>query len=81
MARAIWRVASLRRWALRKARVADSAGDGTIQVVAIAGHSRTLLDALKRKFATDSRVAPVGFTSEMPDLMAACDAILTKPKP
>lgn len=52
----------------------------TLQVVAVAGHDRTLHDRLRRlrrKIALD--LVPLAWSNRVPELMAAADVLITKP--
>lgn len=53
------------------------AGDGTIAV--ICGTNDSLRETLEKRFADCPNVRIVGFTTEIPTYMAACDVLYTKP--
>ncbi len=50
--------------------------DGVTQVVCLCGHNAELREALARDFAGDPRVRVEPFTNEMPDWLAAADALV-----
>jgi UDP-N-acetylglucosamine:LPS N-acetylglucosamine transferase len=50
--------------------------NGVTQVVCLAGRNEELRDGLERDFAGDSRVRIEGFTDEMPEWLAAADALV-----
>lgn len=54
------------------------AGAG-IHVLAVAGHNRRLEARLRALAARSPRVRPFGFTPRIPELMSACDLVVTLP--
>jgi UDP-N-acetylglucosamine:LPS N-acetylglucosamine transferase len=50
--------------------------EGVDQVVCLCGHNAELRSQLERDFAGDGRVRVEGFTDEMPDWLAAADALV-----
>ena len=50
--------------------------DGVDQVVCLCGHNDELREQLARDFAADARVRVEGFTDQMPDWLAAADALV-----
>ena len=50
--------------------------EGVDQVVCLCGHNTELRSTLERDFAGDGRVRVEGFTDEMPDWLAAADALV-----
>jgi processive 1,2-diacylglycerol beta-glucosyltransferase len=50
--------------------------DGVDQVVCLCGHNVELREQLARDFALDERVRVEGFTQQMPDWLAAADALV-----
>jgi UDP-N-acetylglucosamine:LPS N-acetylglucosamine transferase len=59
---------------------ADSAGPGTplpLQVVAVCGHNQALRQRLQALGEPRERLVPLGFTTRMPELMAAADVVVT----
>ncbi|HEX4519418.1 MAG TPA: glycosyltransferase [Gaiellaceae bacterium] len=49
---------------------------GVDQVVCLCGHNAELLESLERDFASDARVRAEPFTHEMPEWLAAADALV-----
>jgi UDP-N-acetylglucosamine:LPS N-acetylglucosamine transferase len=65
-------------WALGPlATVAKSLAAAGVHVLAVAGRSAPVEAALRVAAATDPRVVPFGFTDRVPELMAACDVVVT----
>ena len=48
-----------------------------LRVLAVAGHNDRLRERLEGVAAHDGRVVPFGFTDRIPELMAACDVVVT----
>jgi UDP-N-acetylglucosamine:LPS N-acetylglucosamine transferase len=65
-------------WALGPlADVAGSLASAGVYVLAVAGRAAAVESALRTAAAADSRVVPFGFTDRVPELMAACDVVVT----
>ena len=56
----------------------DNGNDNT-RIIAITGHNEELYKELESTFKDEKRLILVGFTSNVPDYMDACDLLLTKP--
>lgn len=50
-----------------------------VEIFAVCGSNRKLYSRLKKDFAADANVHPIGFTDMVPLLMDACDVLFTKP--
>jgi processive 1,2-diacylglycerol beta-glucosyltransferase len=59
------------------ATVAKSLAAAGVHVLAVAGRSASVEASLRAAAVTDSRVIPFGFTDRVPELMAACDVVVT----
>jgi processive 1,2-diacylglycerol beta-glucosyltransferase len=51
-------------------------GLGDVFVVALCGHNEITRRHMDRRYGADSRVRVIGFTHQMSDLLAACDALV-----
>ena len=49
------------------------------RVICVCGRNEQNLKVIKRDFADDWRICPVGFTDKIPLIMDACDVVLSKP--
>ena len=58
-------------------RLSDRIGDG--QIIVICGKNAKLEASLKKRFEKTENVTVVGFTTEIPTYMSACDVLYTKP--
>lgn len=59
------------------AEVARSLAAADVYVLAVAGRRASLETALRAAAAADERIIPFGFTDRVPELMAACDVVVT----
>jgi len=59
------------------ASVARSLAAADVHVLAVAGRAAALEAALRSAAAADARIVPFGFTDQVPELMAACDVVVT----
>jgi len=59
------------------AEVARSLAAADVHVLAVAGRRASLETALRAAAAADHRIIPFGFTDRVPELMAACDVVVT----
>ncbi|MDQ1683509.1 MAG: processive 1,2-diacylglycerol beta-glucosyltransferase [Frankiaceae bacterium] len=57
--------------------VARSLAAADVYVLAVAGRAASVEAALRTAAASDSRIVPFGFTDRVPELMAACDVVVT----
>ena len=49
------------------------------RVICVCGRNEDNLRIIRKDFANDPRVCPIGFTDQIPLLMDACDVVLSKP--
>jgi UDP-N-acetylglucosamine:LPS N-acetylglucosamine transferase len=59
------------------AEVAAAIARAGVRVLAVAGRSASAAAALRAAAERDERVVPFGFTDRVPELMAACDVVVT----
>jgi UDP-N-acetylglucosamine:LPS N-acetylglucosamine transferase len=57
--------------------VARSLAAADVYVLAVAGRSASVEAELRDAARADSRIVPLGFTDRVPELMAACDLVVT----
>jgi processive 1,2-diacylglycerol beta-glucosyltransferase len=59
------------------AEVARSLAAADVYVLAVAGRNAAVETSLREAAASDARIVPFGFTDRVPELMAACDILVT----
>ena len=65
-------------WALGPlTQVAQSLAAADVFVLAVAGRSESVEASLRAAAAAEPRIVPFGFTDRVPELMAACDVVVT----